>query len=237
LSIIKIDGFKMFEKAPYEKADPRAILELVMRGAKDVEKVYGLVFTTNVIKYALRAVASQTREDPPLNIQTLDQLTEFLISKSDRLLAPPYYIAFWAQYVTEKKLEGSLGAGYQVSKRGFAKGVMESDGDLRTLGFDVDKVLSKLRKLAVEMNVAPLEFGYKKNEDGSVDIAHGGCPYLEGCRSSAEQALLQRPDGRISCGSSVFVCQFLKTATGCEWDHTVLEFIKPHCVTRVFMIQ
>lgn len=124
-----------------------------------------------------------------------------------------------------------------MSKRGFAKGVMESDGDLRTLGFDVDKVMSKLRKLAVDMKVAPLEFGYKKNEDGSVDIVHGGCPYVEGCQSSAEQTLLQRPDGRISCGSSVFVCQFLKTATSCEWDHTVLEFSKPHCVTRVFMIQ
>lgn len=230
------EGFKMFEKAPYDQADPRAITELVIRGAKDVEKIYGSAFTARVINYALHAVASQTGDKPSEDIKTLDQLADYLISKSQTLPSPPYYIAFWAQYVTEKKLEGSLGAGYQVSKRGFAKGVMESDGDVRALGFDVDRILTRLRELAVKMKVAPIEFGYKKNEDGSLDILHGGCPYLEGCKQSVDQTLLHRPDGRISCGSSVFVCQFLKTATGYEWDHTVLEFGKPYCITRVAML-
>jgi hypothetical protein len=226
----------MFERAPYEQADPKAITRFVVKGAKDVERIYGPAFTTKVIDYALHAIETQTGERSPEGIKTLDQLADYLISKSERLDSPPYYIAFWAQYVTEKKLEGSLGAGYQVGQRGFAKGVIESDGDLKALGFDVDQVMSRLRELAVQMKVAPLEFGYKKNADGSLDILHGGCPYLEGCKLSASQTLLQRPDGRVTCGSSVFVCQFLKTATGCEWDHTVLEFGKPHCITRVTML-
>jgi hypothetical protein len=230
------NGFRMFEKAPYDQSDPKASTELVMRGAKDVEKVYGPAFTAEVIKNALRAVATKTGEESPKDIKTLNQLTDYLVSKSEKLQAPPHFLAHWAVYVTEKRLEGSLGAGYQMATRGQATKVMESDGNEKLSDMDIDQVMSKLRKLAVDMKIAPVEFGYKKNKDGSIDVFHGGCSYLEGCRLSQNETLLHRPDGRISCGNSAFVCQFLKSSTGYEWDHTVLEFGKPYCITRLSII-
>ncbi len=230
------EGFKMFERAPYDRADPRACTELVITGAKDVEKLYGPAFAKEVIKYALKAVAAKTGEEPPQDINDLNQLTDYLISKSDKLRTPPYFLAHWAVYVTEKKLEGSLGAGYRMSEKGQFVKVLSTDGNEKLSEMNMDAVLSKLRKLAINMKVAPIEFGYKKNQDGSLDVFHGGCYYLDGCRMSQKDALLHRPDGRMPCGMSAFIVQFLKESTGCEWDHTVLEFDKPYCITRLFMI-
>lgn len=230
------DGYKMLEKAPYAQADPKACTELVFVGAKDVERLYGPAFTAEVIKYATKAVASKTGEEPPQDIKTLGQLTDYLVSVSGKLHTPPYFLAHWALYVTEKKLEGSLGAGYRMATRGQFSKVLSTDGNEKLSEMDLDRVLAKMRKLAVDMKVAPLEFGYRKNKDGSIEIFHGGCAYLEGCRMSQSDALLHRPDGRMSCGNSAFVVQFLKASTGCEWDHTIVEFGKSYCITRLFIV-
>jgi hypothetical protein len=226
----------MFEKAPYAQADPRACTELVITGAKDVEKLYGPAFTAEVIKYALAAAASKIGAEPPQDVKTLNQLTDYLVSKSDKLGTPPYFLAHWAIYVTEKKLEGSLGAGYRMATKGQFTKVLSTDGNEKLSEMDLDRVLSKLRKLAVDMKVAPLEFGYKKNKDGSIEVFQSGCPYLEGCRMSRNDALINRPDGRMSCGTSAFIVHFLKASTNCEWDHTVVEFDKPYCITKLFII-
>lgn len=98
-----ISDFKMFEKAPYEQPDTRAITELVMSGVKEEEKVYGPVFTIKVIGYALRLVSKYSGEAPPEDINTLDQLTEYLLSKKDKF--PPHWAVLWAQFVTEKSLK------------------------------------------------------------------------------------------------------------------------------------
>jgi hypothetical protein len=236
VSEIKLSDFKMFEKAPYDKLDTKNTLEINMRGAKEREKVYGPAFTTKFIKYALMAVTSQTKEAPPKDIKTLDQLTEYLLSKSEKLVIPPYFAVLWAQFVTDQKFEGSLAAGIQLMYRGVTKGLAKSDGETGPQNIDIDQTLEAQRKLSVNMKVAPLEFGYKKNADGTVNVIHGGCFYFWGCKMGSEQGLLNRSDGRMFCGCSSWICQFLKKATSCEWDYTVLEFSEPHCMVRFFTI-
>lgn len=78
----------MFEKAPYELADPRALTEIAVNGAKEEERTYGPVFTVRFIKYALWFIAQRTGEKPTEDIKTLSQLTEYLISKSDKYPTP-----------------------------------------------------------------------------------------------------------------------------------------------------
>jgi hypothetical protein len=161
----------------------------------------------------------------------------FLLSNSEKLPVPPYFLLLWAQFVTDKKFEGSLAVGTQIVYKGATKRATESERDINVLqNIGVDQSLAKLRQLAVDMKVAPREFGYRKNADGSVDVIHGGCHFYEGCQMSLEQGLLKRPDGRTACGTTVFVCQFLKISTKYEWDYTILEFGKSHCVVKCFMI-
>nr|MDO8081243.1 hypothetical protein [Candidatus Freyarchaeota archaeon] len=237
MSEFKISDFKMLEKAPYEKMDTRSNMELFIRGAKDKEKVYGPAFTVKFIKYALMGASRQTGENPPEDIKTLDQLKEYLISISEKLPLPPYFLLIWAQFVTDKKFEGSQAVGTQLVFRGFAEGEMESDRDAKPLqNADVDQILAKCRRTTIELKSSPLEFGYKKNEDGSIDLLYRGCFFSEGCQMSLNQGLLKRSDGRMLCGSTLTVCQWLKAGTGYEWDYTILEFSKPHCIVRCFTI-
>ena len=228
--------FRMFEKTPYSEPDPRTLTELIFEGAKDVEKLYGPVFTTQVIKYALRAASAKTGETPPRDIKTLAQLTDYLILESDKLQTRPYFIAHWALNVTEKKLEGTLGVAYGMAFKGEFEKVLSTDGNEKLSSMDLDGVLSKLRKLTINLRIAPTEFGYKKNSDGSLDTFQQGCPFLEGCRIAEKDSTLSRPDGRMSCGACMLVVHFLKDSTGVDWDHYILEFAKPYCVTRLFVI-
>ncbi len=234
---LEISDFTMFEKAPYEAPDPKAVIELHIVGPKEREKVYGPAFTAEFIKYALQTVAKQTGKNPPEDIKTLDQLKEYLISKAETLPVPPYYIIVWAQYVTDKKFEGSLAAGTRIMYKGLTQKIAESDNNARPLqNVDVYQILLKLRQLTVDMKIAPLESGYKDNGDGTIDVIHGGCYFFEGCQMSLEKGILKRSDGRISCGVATIVCQYLKNATHNEWDYDVLKFDKQNCIAKCFTL-
>nr|MDO8080512.1 hypothetical protein [Candidatus Freyarchaeota archaeon] len=233
----KITDFKMFEKAPYEKPDFKAVIELHMRGPKERERLYGPAFTAEFIKYTLQAVAKQTGEEPPEDIKTLDQLKEYLISKSEKLPTPPYYIIIWAQYVTDKKFEGSLAAGTRIMYKGLTQKIAESNGDTRLpKNVDIYQILFKLRQLAVDMKIAPIEFGYKDNGDGTIYVINGGCYFFEGCQMSLEHGLLKQSNGRISCGVVTIICQYLKMATNIEWDYDLLKFDKQNCIAKCFTL-
>lgn len=229
---IEISGFKMLEKAPYELQDHIAITKLIINGIRDEEKIYGPAFTAMFIRYALRAAAKQIGEEPREDIKTLDQLEDYLFSKVD--IIRPCYIVLWAQFVTVKKFEGYQGVGERVMEVGVSQRVMNITSEVKK--FDIDDVISKLYQTLVEIKVAPCEWGYKKNEDGSVDILCRGCYFMEGCRLSLNEALLHRPNGRMLCGTFALTCYFLKKSTGHEWDYTILEFDKPHCIAKCYMI-
>ncbi len=230
----EFSDFKMFEKAPYEQPDPRAITELVMRGVKEQEKMYGPVFTTKVIDYATRLVSKYSGETPPVDVKTLDQLTEYLLLKKDKF--PPHWAVLWAQFKTEKKLEGARGAGTRFMEMAISRSVLESDGDVRLKKFDIDFVLETLYKTIVDMKVAPLEMGYKKNEDESIDVLYRNCYFLEACQLASNENLLNRQDGKMVCGIFALVCRYLKIGTGHEWDYTLSKFEKPNCIAKCFIV-
>lgn len=234
MSGFDISDFKMFEKAPYDTIDERIEMELITESTKEVEKIYGEVFTVKVIEYALRTVERITGEKPDVNITTLDELKEYLLSISEKLPIPSYYVMFWSQYVTDKKLEGSLGVAYQISHTGLAKKAIGLDGIKPEQAANVEEALALLRKLAVNLRIAPIEFGYKIGDDGNLYLYHGGCAFFKGCKMSMEKGVLQRPNGRFTCGVTVFVCQFLKSSTKQDWIHTLLEFNeeKGYCIVK-----
>ncbi len=229
-----LSEFKMFEKAPYETIDEKVEMELITESTKEVEKIYGKVFTVKVIDYALRTVERITGKRPDVDIDTLDKLKEYLLSISKELPIPCYYVMFWAQYVAEKKLEGSLGVGYKISHTGIAKKAVELGGIELEQAANVEEALILLRKLTVKLKIAPIEFGYKVGDDGSLYLYHGGCAFFKGCKISMEKGVLQRPDGRITCGVTIVICQFLKSATKQEWDHALLEFNEKggYCIAK-----
>nr|MDO8080507.1 hypothetical protein [Candidatus Freyarchaeota archaeon] len=233
MSELKISGFTMLEKA-LGQPDPKVLMDLFIHGLREQEKIYGPVLTIRVIKYALQFVAQKFGEEPPQNIKGLDQLAEYILSISDK--HPTSYNAImYAEFKTEKELQGQIGAGTRVGVMGTARSIMKNPS-FKERGVDVDDAISKFRRTTLDLNFAAREFGYKKNEDGSVDVLWSTCFLVEGCQMSLEDGLLKRPDLRMKCIVGAFLCQFLKTVTGYEWDHDVIESYKPHCITRCYML-
>ncbi len=224
----------MFEKPPYDIPPSRPITEIIINGVKEIEKTYGPVFTTRFIKHALEFEAQRIGEKPPEDIKTLNDLLEYLVSKSDKY-PTPYCTTVYAQFKTENEFQGRTGAGTRIGHLGAARSMSETLS-VKDRKVDVDGILSKFSQILVSMNLGPHEWGYKKNEDGSVDFIWPKCHYLDGCRAAYNEGLLKRPDGRLQCVAVIGICHYLKLSTGYEWDYEVLENYKPHCIARTYMI-
>nr|MDO8082060.1 hypothetical protein [Candidatus Freyarchaeota archaeon] len=232
----KLSDFKMLEEAPYEIPECRANIELIMKGLKQAEKVYGPVFTANFIKYALLFVARKYGEEPPEDIKTLDQFKEYIILVSDKYPLACYHVILYAQIKVENELEGSSGVvGTRMFHTGLAKSILDVSV-IKERNVDLEAVILKLRQISIATKIGPQKIGYKINEDGSVLILNPNCYFLEGCRELFYENLLKRADGSIRCSISGSVMQYLKLATGYDWDYVVLEFDAPYCIAKCFMI-
>lgn len=232
----KLFDLKMLEKANYEKVDTIKLVELYMRAAKEKEEKLGAAYSATFIKYALGAVATQIGTKAPQEIKTLDQLKEYLISKMNELRTPPYLTVLWAHFVTDKKHGVAPGYLTQFMFKFYTQRLAERDFNIETQKLDVEQILTEFRKFGVDFKIAPIEFGYRKNPDGSIDIFHGRCHFFEGCENIWERNFLKKSDGRLICGIIQIVIQFLKAATGQEWDHAILEFDETRCMARCFPI-
>ncbi|MEM2145098.1 MAG: hypothetical protein QW279_07040 [Candidatus Jordarchaeaceae archaeon] len=234
MSELNFSDFKMFGEDLRDLFDPKAFTELIMAGIKGEEKIYGPVFTTQIIKYALDFSAQKIEEKPPEDIKTLDQLKEYLFSKADKY--PPYLIVTYAQIKTENLFQGRTGAGTRIEMMNLSRNGLQKTGYKVVGNLDIDSILSRINQLSVQMKIVTCS-GYKKNEDGSLDILVPNCHILEACKLAASEGLLKRMDGRARCGViGEFLGQSLKIATGNDWDYNVLEAHKPHCLVKVYMI-
>nr|MDO8080082.1 hypothetical protein [Candidatus Freyarchaeota archaeon] len=230
---LKLSDFKMFEKAPYKLPPPSAFTKLAISSLREEEKMYGPVFSSKIIKNFRWFVAQKIGEEPPEDIETLEQMADFLISISDK--HPIAYSAIlYSQFKTENELQGQTGAGTQTGAIGFSR-TMTKSPNIKERNVNLDDLLSKYRQTWVEVGVAHHEFGYKKNEDGSVDIIFPECYVKDGCRMCFDEGLMKRPVGGLQCGHSSVVCQFFKLLTGYEWDYKLLEFDKPQCIANCYM--
>lgn len=230
LSTIEISEYKMLDKAPYGNPDSRALTELIVRGIKAQEKIYGPVFSAKVIGYATRLIAKQKGEEPAQEIKDLDQLAEYLLSKLDKM--PPYWVVLWAQFVTEKKLEGARGVGSRVMDIAMFEKLM---GNVvrGAENVDIDGTLSDYRRIMLESKIAPRKMGYKKNYDGSLNILYQDCYFLDACNIALhDEDILKRRNGRMAYGFFGSVCLFLKKVTGSEWEYRIIVFEKPNCLAR-----
>lgn len=198
---------------------------------RDQEKIYGPVFTTRLIRHALEFVAQRVGEKPLVEVKTLDQLTQYLISKLDRYSSPNCAMMY-AQYKTEDELQGQVGAGRRIGDVQFLRrtDIKTKDGEEKKI--DIDSAISQFRQVAIAMKLYPEGIGYRKNEDGSFDLFLPNCYYKDGCKQAYKEGLLSRPGGRWICNMGFSVCIFLRASTGYDWESDCVEYDKPHCIVK-----
>jgi hypothetical protein len=222
----------MFEKAPYELPDAKALIRAQTDGLKVQERVFGPVFTARIVASAVEFIGRRIGESATEEIKTLDQMAKYLLSKTGAY-PTPYCAVMYAQHKVEGDLQGKSGALGRVGDMGWQRNFAKSQ-DVDRKVIDFDKIVSDLRKASVMMKLSPSEFGYRKNEYGGVDFIVPSCFYLDGCRQAREEGLLNRPDGRVQCDLGSSLCQFFKVATSYEYDYDLMELHKPQCVIRYY---
>lgn len=158
----------MLEKAPQEIPEPRALLDAFMMGLKESEKFYGPSYTSKTIKWSLEFIARKIGEKPPEDIKDLNQLVEYLISKSNKYSSPANAV-YYANLRFETFLEGQVGVGTRVTSTSISRDWVKRPTSEK-INVDIDGLASKYRKTLIDLGVATYEFGYKKNMDGSVGI-------------------------------------------------------------------
>ncbi|WXG42015.1 MAG: hypothetical protein WED07_14850 [Candidatus Freyarchaeum deiterrae] len=234
MSELKISDFKMLEKAPYTKPLPKNSIELIIKGSIEQEKTYGPIFSDLYIKHALRFAAKKYGETPKEAIKTLDQLIEYLVSVSDKH-PDAANAAVYAGLKAESDIQGKSGAGIRVGLIGFFRSLGKKPS-AKERNVDIDQLLATFQKTLIQLGLAHYEVGYNKNEDGSVNVIWPNCYIKDGCRLASDEGATKRIIGGLQCVSCSGMCQILKLLSSYDWDYELLEFDKPHCIARSFMI-
>jgi hypothetical protein len=231
---LKVSDFKMLEKPPYTKPNPKKILELAIKGAIEEEKMYGPVFRELYIKYALQYAAQKFGEAPKKDIKTLDQMLEFLVSISDRHPDALNAVVYGGSKA-ESDLQGMSGAAARVAMMGLSKNFVKAPS-AKARNVDIDQLLATYQKILTQLEVANYEVGYRKNSDESVDVAWLNCHMKDACQLAYDEGALKRITGGLQCVACAGMLQILKLVSGYDWDYELLEFDKPHCTARIFMV-
>ncbi|WXG42016.1 MAG: hypothetical protein WED07_14855 [Candidatus Freyarchaeum deiterrae] len=234
MSEVKISDFKMLEKPPYKQPPAKNTIELTIKGAIEEEKMYGPVLSDKYIKHALRYAAQKYGETPKEAIKTLDQLREYLISISDKH-PDAINAAVYAGLKAESDIQGKSGAGIRVGLIGFSRSLGKKPS-AKERNVDIDQLLTTYQQTLIQLGAAHYEEGYRKNEDESVDVIDPNCYIKDGCRLAHDEGALGRITGGLQCVSSFGMCQILKLLSSYEWDYELLEFNKPHCLARIYML-
>jgi hypothetical protein len=233
MSELKISDFKMLEKSPQEIPDPKVLIEILMMAPKEGIKFYGPVYTPRFIEHALKFISKKIGEKPPEDIKDLEQLTEYLVSISDKYPVPANAIVYGGMEAGNF-FEGRLAAGVRVATTPVSSSILKSVGS-EERKIDVEAILSQFRQSLIAMKIAHQEFGYKCNEDGSIDVLCK-CYVWDACQLAIEEGLLTRPGGRLLCSVGQAICMFSKPITGYDLDYELLKFDKSHCITKIYVL-
>ena len=182
----------------------------------------------------MRYVAKKCGETPKEAIKTLDQLKEYLVSISDKH-PDDFNAAIYGTLKAESDLQGKSGAAIQVGMIGSFRNLVEKPS-FKERNVDIDQLLATSQNTLIQLGVAHYEMGYRKNEDESADIIFPSCHIKPACRLAYDEGSLGRIIGGTQCVSCTGMCQFLKLLTGYDWDYELLEFDKPQCIARIFMV-
>ncbi|MBS7250050.1 MAG: hypothetical protein KIH08_05580 [Candidatus Freyarchaeota archaeon] len=229
----KPSDFVMFETGPFKEPDLISYLALVTSAIGEEAKTYGPVFTVRFIKNTSQYLTEKFGVDVPEDIKTIEQLGQYIVSIHEKH-KEAYKAFMYAHFKTENEFLGQTGAGARVGAIGFYKDKDKKSIEERNV--DIDALLTSYRQTMIALKVSTLDLGYKKNGDGSVNVLWPNCYFSDICRYTLEKGLLRRPDGRLQCTHSVAMIQFFKLTTGYEWDYTILEYNKPHCIVKAYMI-
>jgi len=114
------------------ETDSQALTLLVKYAADETAKLYGPIFSRMAAEHAARFEAEQLEEEPPKNIQTLDDATDYILRNLDKY-PKGYNALMYAIGKTEASLQGATGAGAKRTAFSAMKSIIENSGILNEI--------------------------------------------------------------------------------------------------------
>ncbi|MFB0563261.1 MAG: hypothetical protein ACETWM_18830 [Candidatus Lokiarchaeia archaeon] len=210
---------------------------LFIKGAvEETAKFYGPIFTRMVSNYAVEFEAEKLKEEPPENIQGLEDITNYILENLDRY--PQGYCSLvYGIGKAESKLQGSTGSGAKRSAYSAMKSIIESSGLLNSVigttkdAFEANYKFEELSKMV--KTTIPLRF--IKGENNEVTIVTDNCPFKDACIAFVNEGI-SRLIGGGECVALISHAAVTEIIIGNPFDYRLDKFDNPECSGRIFEI-
>ena len=216
--------------------DSQVSVLFVKTAIEETEKIYGPIFTRMASEYALKFEAEKLNENPPENIQGLEEVTNYIIANLDRY-PQGYCSLMYGIGKAESKLQGSTGAGAKRSAYNAMKSIIESSGMLNNIigtTQDVFEALDKFEEIGKAVGTAiPLRF--IREESKGVTMVSDKCPYKDACRAFVNEGI-SRLVGGAECINIICHTVVAEIVIKKQFDYRLDEFDKPECRGRIFQV-
>ena len=219
-----------------ESEPDRQSYVLFIKGAvEETAKLYGPIFTRMVSNYALEFEAEKLREEPPENIQGLEDVINYILANLDRY--PQGYCSLvYGIAKAESKLQGSTGAGSKRSAFHAMKSILESSGLVNGLigsTKDAFEAIDKFEELSKTVKTAYPE-RFIREENGQVTmVVDDRCPFRDACMAFVNEGI-SRMVGGEECVSLITHVAVTEIITKKHFDYRLDEFDTPECRGRIF---
>jgi len=221
-----------------ESEPDRKSYVLFIKGAiEETAKIYGPIFKRMASKYALEFEAEKLKEEPPENIQGLEDVTNYILQNLDRY--PQGYCALiYGIAKAESKLQGSTGAGARRAAFHAIKSILHSSGLLNGLigsTEDAFEAIDKFENISKAIKTAYPERFLKEENNQIVMILDERCPFRDACKAFTRERI-SRMIGGEECVSLITHVAVSEIITKKKFDYKLEKYDELECRGRIFSV-
>ncbi|MFB0561978.1 MAG: hypothetical protein ACETWM_12315 [Candidatus Lokiarchaeia archaeon] len=216
--------------------DGQAVVLFAKGAIEETAKIYGPIFTRLVSKYALEFEAEKLGENPPENIEGLEDVSNYILANQDRY--PRGYCAIiYGVGKAEAELQGSMGSGAKRSAWSAMRSMLESSGLLNNLvgtTEDVLEAIDKFNEIGKQIKTV-VTVHFIRGESDEVKEVVPDCSFKGACKALVNEGI-SRVLGGMECMSLIANTAVAGIITKKNLDYKLDKFDTPECRGRIFEV-
>lgn len=232
-----------------EELESIVLIHLAKGAIQENAKLYGPVYTHMASEYALKFESRMLKEDPPRNIQGLEDVTNYIIKNQSRY--PRGHCALiYGLSRTESELQGFAGtSGSRRSAHNAMKNFLEATGLLKSLVGTTEDALEANKLFSVRSKDTPVDKRLPTRKTEQTQRIHyirvegknkliviiSNCVYKDACRAFLDEGI-SRMLGGLVCINLITGAAFAEIITRKTFDYVLEEFDEPDCRGRIWKV-
>ncbi|WXG44943.1 MAG: hypothetical protein WED04_13090 [Promethearchaeati archaeon SRVP18_Atabeyarchaeia-1] len=217
------------------KPDLRILMPAMLDSVKQLEKIYGPVFSKMTVRFAVEFEAKKIGDQAPPAIETLQDCAKYIMQNTDKYPDGISSIVY-GSCKAENALQGGIGSGGRTSTKQGMKEINVQTGAASAYSktANTTEVCRMQLDLAKKMGIMVGETQLSGDEN-SVTVAYERCRFADACKAILQEGI-RRVGGGLECTNARAGTSSIELATGLAHDFDVVTFDPPHCVFRIFKV-